>query len=123
MVMVGHISAPNVTGHDLPASFSYALVTGLLREKLGYNGIVITDSLQMGAISDHFTSGEAAVAAVEAGVDILLLPNNFPVAYEALLEAVRSGRIPEERIDESVLRILRCKESYGIVSFDSVDAD
>lgn len=108
-VMVGHISFPNILGSQLPASLSKEMVSGILRKKLGFNGIVITDALNMGAIAANYTSGEAAVLAVEAGVDMLLMPGDFMSAYEAVLEAVQEGRISEARIDESVRRIVELK--------------
>ena len=109
-VMAGHISLPNVLNDQTPASLSYEIVTELLRKKMQFNGIIITDALNMGAISQHYSSGEAAVMAVDAGVDMLLMPADFYAAYEALLNAVQEGRISQERIDESVLRILQTKE-------------
>ncbi len=108
-VMVGHFSLPEVTGDDTPCSLSSAIVTDLLREEMGYEGIVVTDGLNMGAISDNYSSAQAAVKAVEAGVDMLLMPVDFQSAYEGLLDAVESGEISEERIDESVTRILTVK--------------
>lgn len=116
LIMVGHICAPNVTDETLPASLSYDMVTGLLREQLGFEGIVITDSLSMQAVTDQYSSGEAAVKAVKAGVDILLMPESLADAAEGLLSAVQSGEIPEERIDESVLRILKTKSKSGILT-------
>lgn len=114
-VMVGHICAPNVTDETLPASLSYDMVTGFLRGQLGFEGIVITDSLSMQAITDQYSSGEAAVKAVKAGVDILLMPENLADAAEGLVSAVQSGEISEEHIDESVLRILKIKSESGIL--------
>ena len=108
--MAGHISLPNVLNDQTPASLSYEIVTELLRKKMQFNGIIITDALNMGAISQHYSSGEAAVMAVDAGVDMLLMPADFYAAYKALLNAVQEGRISQERIDESVLRILQTKE-------------
>lgn len=108
-VMVGHISLPNILDDETPASLSHKIVTETLREKLGFDGIVITDALNMGAIAQNYSSGEAAVMAVEAGVDMLLMPVDFETAYGALINAVRNGRISEKRIDESVLRILQTK--------------
>lgn len=108
-IMAGHISVPNVTGNDIPATMSKMLVTDLLRTDMGYTGIIITDALNMGAITEHYTSGEAAVTAVQAGCDMLLMPENFKEAREAVLNAVSEGRISEERIEESVLRILQAK--------------
>ena len=107
--MAGHISAPEITGNDIPASLSKEIITEILREDMGYDKIVITDALNMGAISQKYGSGEAAVLSVEAGADILLMPADFEAARHRLTEAVRSGRIPESRIDQSVLRILRVK--------------
>ena len=108
-VMAGHISAPEITGNDIPASLSQEMITEILREDMGYDKIVITDALNMGAISQKYGSGEAAILSVEAGADILLMPADFEAASHRLTEAVRSGRIPESRIDQSVLRILRVK--------------
>ena len=110
-VMMGHMILDQID--DQPALFSYHLVTGLLREEMGFTGVVMTDSLQMQAMTDHYGSGEIAVGAVKAGVDILLCPRSLKDGVEALTEAVESGEITEERIDESVLRILRLKQSFG----------
>ena len=111
-IMVGHLSAPNVTQTDLPASVSYEVVTGLLRDRLGYSGIVITDSMGMGAVNEIFSQSEIAVAALEAGVDMVLMPADFPTAYQGVLDAVSSGRLSEERIDESAVRIVRTKLAW-----------
>lgn len=85
------------------------MITEILREDLGYEGLVVTDALNMGAIAENFGSDEAAVKAVEAGVDLLLMPKDFLSAYEGMKRAVADGRISEERINESVGRILRKK--------------
>ncbi len=108
-VMVSHISLPDVTGSDIPASLSADIVEGILRDKLHYDGIVITDALNMGAVSEHYSSAEGAVLALEAGCDMLLMPGNLEKSYDAILDAVAAGRISEDRIDESVRRILRVK--------------
>lgn len=115
-VMVGHISAPNVTEQKVPATLSYELITEILREQMGFRGIVITDSMSMRAITDHYSSGEAAVMAVEAGVDMILMPASLSNAVKGIEEAVDSGRITEERINESVLRILEAKIRAGIIA-------
>lgn len=109
-IMVAHISTPNITSDGLPASLSKEMVTGKLRGELGYEGIIITDSLSMGAIRKNYTSEEAAVLAFEAGADVLLMPEDFEVSYNAILDAVKSGRISEDRLDESVLRIIKVKQ-------------
>lgn len=108
-IMVSHISVPEVTGSDVPASLSEVLVTDVLRNEMGYRGIIITDSLGMGAVSNHYGSGEAAVMAVQAGCDMLLMPRDFAEAYEAVLDAVKSGTVAEEQIDASVSRIIKGK--------------
>ncbi len=108
-VMVGHISVPNVTGDDMPATLSKTIVTDLLRDELGFKGIIITDAMDMGAITNAFSSGEAAVKAILAGVDMILMPQNFEEAYASVVNAVKEGTIGIDRIDESVLRILEIK--------------
>lgn len=108
-VMVGHISLPNILEDDTPASLSKTMVTNILRGELGFQGVIITDALNMGAIVYNYTSGDAAVRAIEAGADMLLMPADFQTAYEAVCLAVESGRISSERLDESVLRILKIK--------------
>ena len=117
-VMVAHILMTQIDP-DLPASLSPKVVTGLLRQEMGYEGMVCTDDLTMGAISNTYSMGEAAVMAVEAGCDLLLVchgADNLTAARDALLEAVETGRISQERLDESVYRILSVKQSYGLTS-------
>ncbi len=109
VIMVGHISVPKITGNDEPSSLSQNMITDVLRGQMGYEGIVITDAMNMGAISDNYSSADMAVQAVNAGVDIILMPVDFEEAYQAILDAVDFGTISEERIDESVRRILRVK--------------
>lgn len=108
-IMVSHIAAPQVTGDNLPASLSPYMIQNVLREQMGYDGIVITDAMNMGAISDSYGSADAAVRAVNAGADIVLMPKDFVSAYQGVLNAVENGTISTDRIDESVRRILRLK--------------
>lgn len=108
-VMVGHVSMPNVTGDETPCSLSGVIVNDLLRNELGYDGIVITDALNMKAITASYSSEQAAVMAIQAGADMLLMPEDFQAAYDGLLKAVQDGTILEERIDESLMRIYRVK--------------
>ena len=110
-VMVGHICCPNIISKEIPASLSKKLVTDVLRNEMEFNGIIITDAMDMGAVTAHYSCGEAAVQAVEAGADMILMPENFQEAYEAVLQAVTDGRISEKRLNESVSRILDCKKS------------
>lgn len=109
MIMVGHISLPNVIGDNTPASLSKTVITGLLREEMGYDGVVITDALNMGAVEQKYSSSQACVKAIQAGVDILLMPADFHAAYQGVISAVQDRTLSEERIDESVARILRMK--------------
>lgn len=108
-VMVGHISLPNVLNSQTPASLSSVIVHDLLREELGFNGVIITDALNMGAISENYTSQEAVISAVKAGADMLLMPSDFINSYAALRNAVYEGEISEQRINESVKRIIQIK--------------
>ncbi len=115
-VMAGHISCPAVTGDDLPASLSPVLIGELLRGELGFEGVIITDSMQMQAITDHYSSGEAAVAALQAGVDMILMPASLSRAVGGIADAVEDGTLTEARIDESVLRVLSAKLEAGILT-------
>ena len=114
MVMVAHLTVPNVTDDGLPASLSRELITGKLRGELGYDGLIVTDALAMGAIAAQYSSAEAALLTFTAGSDILLMPHDYREAFEAIADAVRSGTVSEERLNESVLRILRWKERLGL---------
>lgn len=108
-IMAGHISLPNITGDNTPASLSPALITDVLRGEMGYTGIIITDAMNMGAITDSYNSDQAAVQAVLAGVDMILMPADYETAYNGILTAVNEGTITEERINESVIRIVKLK--------------
>lgn len=104
-VMTAHVAYPALDGSGAPASFSRPIVTGLLREEMGFDGVVVTDALLMGAVTRTMSQGEAAVAAIEAGADLLLMPADLDAAVEGIREAVESGRLPEERIDLSLARV------------------
>lgn len=109
LIMVSHLSAPNVTGDNTPASLSNKMITEILRGQLGYQGVVITDAMNMTAITDYYTPDDAAVKALQAGADMILMPEDFETAYNGVLEAVNNGTLTEERIDESLRRIYRVK--------------
>lgn len=115
MVMVSHITAVNVTSDKLPTSMSETMITGKLRNELGYDGVIITDAMAMGAVADNYTSAEAAVTAVKAGVDIVLMPQNLDEAFNGVINAVTDGEISMERLDESVMRILKLKARYKLI--------
>ena len=113
MVMVSHLSNTALTGSDLPASLNKVVMTDILRDELKFEGVIVTDSLQMGAVTERFDSAEAAVTALEAGADILLMPIDFQAARQGILDAVESGRISEKRIDQSLRRILMTRYRTG----------
>lgn len=113
MVMVGHQIVPEI--EEAPATVSHIIVTDILRGELGFEGVVITDSLKMAAVNSNYSSGDLAIKCIEAGSDLLLDPADFRSAAKAVMDAVNAGTLSEERIDESVKRILKLKIEYGIV--------
>lgn len=115
MVMIGHINAPNITQNQVPASLSQMIVTDLLRNELQFDGLIVTDALRMQAITNHYSSAQACVMALQAGVDILLLPENLQEAHDGILEAIENGVLSEDRINESLTRILSLKTQFGII--------
>lgn len=111
------VSHSIVTGLDnMPCSLSQAAMQQLLRDELGYEGIILTDALDVPAITDTYSSGEAAVKALSAGADMLLCPESLLDAYDGIQEALDDGTLTEERIDESVLRILKAKFAIGLLN-------
>lgn len=118
-IMVGHIAVPALDDSGMPASLSYKMTTGLLREELGFEGLVVTDGMSMKGVTNRYSQAEACVLALKAGADILLaharnVGDAGPIV-EAALQAVRSGELSEERIERSVERILRMKAKYGLL--------
>ena len=107
-VMTAHLLIPTLD-EEYPATLSKEILTDLLRQELGFNGLIVTDALVMGAIANRYGADEAAVMAVEAGADILLMPANPETAIKAVCDAVKTGRIPQERIISSVERIWQAK--------------
>ena len=105
-IMTAHIGTPNVTGSDIPATMSSVILQDKLRGELDYQNIIITDAMEMGAVTQQYTSAEAAVGSILAGVDIVLGPKDFVDAYDAVVKAVEDRIITEERINQSVRRIL-----------------
>lgn len=116
MIMTAHLLMPALDDSGDPASLSKPILTGVLREELGFDGVIITDALDMAGVREKYGDEEVAVRALEAGVDILLMSPAPLLARDAILEAVRSGRLSEKFIDEKVERILRMKHRRGIIS-------
>jgi beta-N-acetylhexosaminidase len=113
-IMTAHIAVPALAPPDLPATLSPAILTDLLRKDLGFQGLVVTDALDMGGIAKGFSSAEAAVRAIEAGADTLLMPADPEAAIHAVVAAVESGRIGRQRIRESVVKVLAAKERVDL---------
>lgn len=108
-IMVSHLSVPAITGDNTPSCLAPAVVTDILRSELGYQGIIISDAMNMKAITEYYTADQAAVLALRAGCDMILMPENFETAYQGILDAVREGMVAEERIDDALRRIYRVK--------------
>ena len=112
LIMTAHISVPNVTGTDIPATLSSVILQDKLRKEMGYENVIIADAMEMGAITKQYEDNtEAVKLGIKAGLDIILNPMDFREAFEAVVKAVYTGEISEQRINESVRRILRMKRS------------
>lgn len=122
-IMTAHIVVPALDDSGDPATLSREIITGQLRDALGFDGVIVTDGLEMAGVRQQYGDAEVAVRALEAGVDQLLLPADPRVAYAAVEDAVASGRLSEERIDESVHRILLMKYDQGVTADAHVDVD
>lgn len=121
LVMIGHLAVPALDPTGTPSSVSRPIVTDLLRGEMGFDGVVVTDGLNMDALDDVGDSGEIAVRALEAGVDVLLLPRDLPAAIAGVRAAVDSGRLDTERIIASVRRILELKAALGVLDAPGID--
>ena len=120
-VMTAHVAVPNVTGDNLPGTLSTKISTEILRGDLKFDGIITTDSMEMGAITKNYPNGQSAVMAVKAGADVVLFPPDPDKAINAIEEAVKKGEITEERINQSVRRLLTAKYRIGLVHDRFVD--
>jgi beta-glucosidase-like glycosyl hydrolase/CubicO group peptidase (beta-lactamase class C family) len=123
-VMTGHLAVPALEPEaNLPATLSRRIVTGVLREEMGFAGLVVTDDLDMGGVTAQYSPGEVAVRSILAGSDVLLSPPQPDAALAALREAAESGRLPAARVDDAVLRILRAKARLGLHQSKTVDLE
>lgn len=111
VIMIGHLSIPNITGDKTPASLSKILITNILKNEIGYKGLVITDALNMGAISKNYTEKQIYEMAINAGVDILLMPKSAESAVNYIKQSIKEGIVKESQINESVRKILTLKYS------------
>ncbi|MFC4897402.1 glycoside hydrolase family 3 protein [Streptosporangium amethystogenes subsp. fukuiense] len=114
-IMSAHVVMPKLDPSGDPATLSRPILTGLLRERLGFDGVVSTDALDMAGVRKRYDDGEVAVRAIQAGVDLLLMPPDYREARGALLAAVKSGKISEARLDQSVRRLLKLKAARGLL--------
>jgi beta-N-acetylhexosaminidase len=122
-IMTAHIAVPSLDEPTLPATLSPKILTGILRDEMEFKGIVVTDALEMGGIAQGFPVGDAAVRALEAGADVLLMPSDPEAAINAVMAALKSGRISQKRLEESVMRILSAKAHVGLASKRLVDLE
>jgi beta-N-acetylhexosaminidase len=113
-IMTAHIVVPALDDLGRPATLSRPILTGLLRRQMGFDGVVVTDALDMQGVREMFGDDRVPIEAIKAGADIMLMPPEFDLAYRSVLDAVRSGEISERRIDQSVYRVLRLKERLGL---------
>jgi beta-N-acetylhexosaminidase len=122
-VMTAHLNVPALDSDNLPATVSSKIITGVLREELGFHGLVVTDAMEMQGLSNMFDSGEASVRAIEAGADVLLMPKRPEEAIRGVMAAVEKGRISRKRLDESVNRVLAAKAHLGLRAKKLVDLE
>ena len=122
-VMSAHITFPALAGDTVPATLSPRILTGLLKDELGFDGLVVSDALDMGAIVRRYGPDEAPVRALEAGADLLLMPADLSRALDAIVAAVESGRLTESRIDRSVRKLLHLKAGLGLHERRTVSLD
>ncbi len=120
-IMTAHLAVPKVTGDDLPATLNPKINNDILRKDLNFKGIITTDSMEMGAITKNFPNGESAVMAIKAGADVVLFPPDVEKAIAAIEAAIKNGDITEERINDSVRRLLAAKYRLGLVQNRLVD--
>jgi beta-N-acetylhexosaminidase len=119
MVMVSHVAVSNITQNEVPASLSSLMVTDILRGELQFDGVVITDAMNMKVITKFYDPAQAAIMAIEAGNDMVLMPDDFVEAYNGVLEAVNDGELSEKKINNALERILTIKIRRGIIPQDS----
>lgn len=119
LIMVGHLAVPSLTGDNTPASLSKSMITDFLKNELNYKGLVITDALDMGALTNYYSDDEICGKAVEAGVDILLMPKSSKKCLKSVQDAVKNGTVTEEQINESVRKILELKYEYIEKDYDN----
>ena len=114
MIMVGHVALPQVVGDNTSATMSKEVISDLLRSELGFNGVVITDAMNTEAVTEYYSSDEVAIRAFKAGADMVLMPEDFELAYKGVIDAVKDGTISEDRINNSLKRVYRIKYADSV---------
>jgi beta-N-acetylhexosaminidase len=122
-IMTAHLAVPAFEPQQIPATVSHNVLTGLLRDELAFKGLVVTDALEMQAVASLYSPGEAAVRAVAAGADVLLMPSDPDACIRALVAAVKSGRISRQRIDASAAKVMTAKQKVGVLRSRFVNLD
>ena len=122
-IMTAHLAVPALEPDEIPATVSSKVLTGILRDEMKYQGIIVTDAMDMQGLAQIFNQGEAAVRAIEAGADVLLMPVNPETVIRAVVSAIENGRIKKARLDESVMRVLEAKVRVGVIKKKLVDLD
>jgi len=122
-IMTAHLSVPALEPEEIPATVSSKVLTGVLREEMKFQNIIVTDAMDMQGVAQMFTQGEAAVRAIDAGADVLLMPLNPETVIRAVVSAVENGRLKRTRIDESAMRVLEAKVRVGVMKKKLVDLD
>lgn len=120
VMMVGHVNYPNLTNDNIPSSLNKKIITDLLRDELGYHGIVVTDAINMKALTNNYTEPEIYELGIKAGVDMFIMPNDLAKAIDIVESLVNDGSIEEELINKAVIRILKVKEKY-LTNFQSLN--
>jgi beta-N-acetylhexosaminidase len=122
-IMTGHLNVPALEEQEIPATVSPRVVTGLLRKELGYEGLIVTDAMDMQGLTKQFAAGEAAVRALEAGVDVLLIPTNADAAIKGVVDAIAAGRLTADRVQQSLIKLLTVKHRLGLFQKRLVDLE
>ena len=122
-IMTGHLAVPALEPEEIPATVSKAVLTDLLRNQMGFQGLIVTDAMDMGGLSSKFAPPEAALRALEAGVDVLLMPSKPDETIKGILAAIASGRLTEKRLDQSVAKLLEAKVRLGLNKRRVVDLE
>src|SRR5580704_19218937 len=122
-IMTAHLAVPALEPDEIPATVSSKVLTGVLRDELKFQNIIVTDAMDMQGLAQMFNQGEAAVRALDAGADVLLMPVNPETVIHAVISAIEGGRLKRARVEDSVMRVLEAKVRVGVIKKKLVDLD